>query len=84
MKDRLLYSSALSLQEELNKTKAQLVMANSLIRSLTEKRNKDASSEDPLLLMSFELEHVKKELEKEKNRTEKLKKENEELKDKYQ
>lgn len=84
MKDRLLYSSALSFQEELNKTKAQLVMANSLIRSLTEKRNKDASSEDPLLLMSFELEHVKKELEKEKIRTEKLETENEELKDKYQ
>lgn len=84
MKDRLLYSSALSFQEELNKTKAQLVMANSLIRSLTEKRNKDASSEDPLMLMSFELEHVKKEFEKEKIRTEKLETENEELKDKYQ
>ena len=84
MKDRLLYSSALSFQEELNKTKAELVMANSLVRSLTEKRNKDVSSEDPLLLMSIELEHVKKELEKEKTRTEKLETENEELKDKYQ
>ena len=84
VKDRLLYSSALAFQEELNKTKAELVMANSLIRSLTEKRNKDASSEDPLLLMSIELEHVKKEFEKEKIRTEKLETENEELKDKYQ
>lgn len=84
VKDRLLYSSALALQEELNKTKAELVMANSLVRSLTEKRNNDTSSEDPLLLMSIELEHVKKELEKEKTRTEKLETENEELKDKYQ
>ena len=84
VKDRLLYSSALAFQEELNKTKAELVMANSLIRSLTEKRNKGASSEDPLMLMSIELEHVKKEFEKEKIRTEKLETENEELKDKYQ